>query len=76
MSMVFLSRTQPSGKFTVKGKNIKTVEIYNVCGQRVKSLNVNGELANIDLVSETAGVYIMKVYDRNGVSVTKKIMKE
>lgn len=65
-----------NGNFTVKGENISSVEIYNICGQMIKSLNVNGEMANIDMSSETPGIYMMKVYGRNGISVTKKIVKK
>ena len=60
-----------SGKITVSGANIKEVEIYNLCGQKV--LSVKGEQnVNIDMSSLISGIYMVKITDNNGkVSVNK-----
>jgi len=64
-----------NGSIMVKGDNIKAVEVYNLCGQKV--LTVNGsQNVNVDISALTSGIYMVKVIDNNGVSTVNKVVKK
>ncbi len=64
-----------NGGIMVKGDNIKAVEVYNLCSQKV--LTVNGsQNVNVDMSALTSGVYMVKVIDNNGVSTVNKVVKK
>lgn len=64
-----------NGNIVVKGNNINEVEVYNLCGQKV--LTVNGKQnVNVDMSSLTSGVYMVKVVDGNGNATVNKVVKE
>ncbi len=64
-----------NGNIVVKGNNINEVEVYNLCGQKV--LTVNGKQnVNVDMSSLTSGVYMVKVVDGNGNATVNKVVKK
>ena len=51
---------------------IKSVEIYNMQGQKVKVSNVS----QIDLSGLHSGMYLVRIEDENNGVATKRIIKE
>ena len=63
-----------NGNITVSGANINMVEVYNLCGQKV--LTVNGaQNVNVDMSALESGVYMVKVIEVNGNSTVNKVVK-
>ena len=63
-----------NGNIMVSGNNINKVEVYNLCGQKV--LTVNGsQNVNVDMSTLTSGVYMVKVVDNNGNATVNKVVK-
>ena len=63
-----------NGNILVSGANINQVEVYNLCGQKV--LSVNGEQnVNVDMSTLESGVYMVKVVDNNGKETVNKVVK-
>ncbi len=63
-----------SSKISLSSKSaINKVEIYNFLGQNCKSVYNNFE--TIDVSELKSGVYVIKIYDENGM-ISKKIIKE
>lgn len=63
-----------NGNITVSGANINEVEVYNLCGQKV--LTVNGaQNVNVDMSALESGVYMVKVIEVNGNSTVNKVVK-
>ena len=63
-----------NGNIVVKGSNINEVEVYNLCGQKV--LTVNGsQNVNVNMSSLTSGVYMVKIVDNNGNATVNKVVK-
>jgi 1,4-alpha-glucan branching enzyme len=56
--------------------DVAQVEVYNVTGQLVKTYNsvINNE--PLDITALETGMYIVKIKDNNGTSITKKLVKE
>lgn len=54
---------------------IKTVEVYNMLGQKVISQNVNANTTQVDLTSLNSGNYLAKIQFNNAVK-TVKVIKE
>ena len=48
---------------TVKGPEIRQVEIYNLLGQRVQKETCHGSAVQLDIASLAAGVYVLRVVD-------------
>ena len=63
-----------NGNIVVKGNNINEVEVYNLCGQKVLSVN-GSQNVNVDMSSLTSGVYMVKVVDNNGNETVNKVVK-
>ena len=63
-----------NGNITVKGENINKVEVYNLCGQMVMSVN-GSQNVNVDMSNLTSGVYMVKVVDGNGNETVNKVVK-
>jgi hypothetical protein len=59
---------------TVSGANINMVEVYNLCGQKVASVN-GSQNVNIDMSVLESGVYMVKVIENNGNSTVNKVVK-
>lgn len=59
----------------LKSKNNNPIEIYNLKGERVYSTLASNSMATIDLINSLNGVYLMIIYDGEGV-IEKKIIKQ
>jgi outer membrane protein assembly factor BamB len=62
-------------KIEVTGLDNGTIEIINLQGQIVKTLNTSGTKTTIDLSKLPSGLYLVKILSYEGV-VTKKLIKE
>lgn len=65
-----------NGNITVCGGSINLVEVYNICGQKVMSIETNSSSVNVNMRELTAGVYMVKVVDNNGNSTVNKVVKK
>ncbi|MBP5642756.1 MAG: T9SS type A sorting domain-containing protein [Bacteroidales bacterium] len=63
-----------NGNIMVKGENINLVEVYNLCGQKVLSVNGSADV-DVNMSSLSSGVYMVKVIDVNGNSSVNKVIK-
>ncbi len=58
-------------------KNIDRIVISNMVGQQMLvSRNITGEKTSMNVSSLSNGVYMVTVYDRNGNTAIRKIVKE
>jgi len=64
-----------NSNITVSGENISLVEVYNICGQKVISLETKTSSVNVNMSELTAGVYMVKIVDNNGNATVNKIVK-
>ncbi len=72
--VVIISPNPSTGTFFVKGLNeINTITVLNALGQKVKKINVNGEL-NKTFTLDLKGVYFVQLSRSTGESITKKII--
>lgn len=62
--------------FTINGRNLNQIEIYNNLGQVIISTKVDGETVILDLSSQPAGVYLVNVTDIDGKRCMKKVIKQ
>ena len=72
---IVLSPNPSTGVFTVTGENLKRIEVFDILGQKVTSLQVNGDQTAIDLSGHPAGVYLINVTDKEGKLCVKKVVK-
>ncbi|MBO7073520.1 MAG: T9SS type A sorting domain-containing protein [Bacteroidales bacterium] len=63
-----------NGNIMVSGANINMVEVYNLCGQKVVSVN-GAQNVNVDMSALESGVYMVKVIEVNGNSTVNKVVK-
>jgi hypothetical protein len=54
--------------------NIKSIEILDILGTNIKSLQLNTNLVEIDISENPFGVYFIKISLANGNIVTRKII--
>jgi hypothetical protein len=52
------------------------LEIYNIAGQLVKTFNNIISNQQLDSTNLEKGLYLIKITDTNGISQTKKMLKE
>jgi len=64
-----------TGVFTVKGKNIKKIEITNITGKRILTKTDISEFNNISLKDYNKGIYFIKV-SFDDKAIIKKIVVE
>ena len=65
-----------NGFISVEAKEMEQIEIINISGNIVKSINVNNsDIQNIDISNQAKGIYFVKVITTNG-SISKKIIIE
>ncbi|MCL2040743.1 MAG: T9SS type A sorting domain-containing protein [Bacteroidales bacterium] len=55
---------------TIAAKNFAKAEVYNTIGQMITTTTDNV----VDVSAYNTGIYLFKVYDANGNSVTKRVM--
>lgn len=59
------------------GKTIKSVSMYNLLGQNVKTQNINANNTAIEMQSLPSGIYVVKLFLENGnIEKTFKVIKE
>jgi hypothetical protein len=61
---------------TVSGENLKELEVINILGQPVLKTPCSGESVIIDLAGQPAGVYFIKITDKDGNKYSEKVVKE
>ncbi|MDP5096733.1 MAG: alpha-amylase family glycosyl hydrolase [Flavobacterium sp.] len=57
-------------------RDASKVEIYNIAGQLVKTYNDINSNQQLDITNLETGLYLIKIIDINGISQTKKMLKE
>ena len=63
------------GVFYVEAKNMKIIEISNIVGQEILEINVENEKTNIDLSTQSKGIYLVKIVTDNGILVKKLVIE-
>ena len=63
------------GMFNISGENIESIEVYDITGKLVMQQQVNANNTTIDLTNKAKGVYTLKSYNGNNVSVSKLIVE-
>ena len=64
-----------NGNIVVSGNDIDMVEVYNLCGQMVLSVEAHSNGVNVNMSSLTSGVYMVRIVDGNGNSTVNKVVK-
>ncbi|MGZ4042947.1 MAG: T9SS type A sorting domain-containing protein [Bacteroidia bacterium] len=63
-------------KILISGEvEIRKVEVFNIMGQLIKTISVNGKNTELLLEESPSGIYLIKLYSEKGV-FTKKAVKE
>ena len=65
-----------TGFVTIRGDNLRQAEVLNVLGQKVLSVQGEGNELRIDLVTLPAGIYFVNVTDEEGRKCVRKVVKE
>ena len=63
------------GIFNISDSNIESIEVYDITGKLVMQQNINANNATIDLTKKAKGIYTLKSYNGNNVSVSKLIVE-
>lgn len=63
---------QNGNSLIVSAKGLSQVEIISITGQSIKTVEANGNAAEINLSGMTKGLYIVRMNDANGNVVVKK----
>lgn len=64
-----------TGQVTVTGEGIRKVEVYNLLGQQVFSMEANGNKSVLlDLSGLAKGVYLVTVTNKEGRNATKRLI--
>lgn len=67
-----------SDKLTIKyGKGIQSIEVFNVVGEKVKSIDVNNPDFKVEVNFEAlpSGIYFYRTYSDGNIIETRKIVK-
>ena len=66
-----------TGKFSIENSELRmeNVEVYDVCGKMIYSVEVNGHTVQIDATRFASGVYFTRITTDKG-TVTKRIVKK
>ena len=65
-----------NGFVTITGENLRQAEVLNMLGQKVLSVQGEGNELRIDMVTLPAGVYFINVTDNEGRKCVRKVVKE
>ncbi|CAN1546274.1 Secretion system C-terminal sorting domain [Flavobacteriaceae bacterium] len=75
-NQLYISPNPTSDYITIMSKNnLVKIEIYDLEGRLIQSINEVFETCNVDLTEYSNGIYIFKI-DVNGISTIKKIIKK
>ena len=77
VSNTLLYPNPTTGQFTIQNVQciIENVEILDVFGKMLNSMDVNNNKAIIDINSYASGVYFTRIYTDKGI-ITKRIVKK
>ncbi len=70
---VTVSPNPTSGMIKISADQNFSVEVLDMTGRIIKSVNMNNNVANIDLSSEQSGMYIIRLTNEQGTATTKII---
>ena len=59
----------------VSGDNISMVEVYNLCGQKMISIDAESSNVNVKMSQLKSGLYMVKIVDNNGNETVNKVVK-
>ena len=65
-----------NSNITICGDEINMVEVYNICGQKVMTIEANSSNVNVNMSALTTGVYMVKIVDNNGNATVNKVVKK
>jgi hypothetical protein len=66
-----------TGTLVIRGLETDSrVEIYSALGEKLHSVNSMKTTCEIDISDQPAGIYFLKIVDRNGSAVVRKIVRE
>ena len=65
-----------TGMVTVRGKNLRQIEVYDALGQRIASLQACDGDTTIDLGGQPAGIYFVNLTYQDGKRSVKKVVKQ
>lgn len=74
-----IARIHPNptnGLVNISGENLMELEVINILGQPVLKANCSGDNTTIDLTGQPAGVYFIKITDKNGKNYSEKVVKD
>ncbi|MBT3169038.1 MAG: T9SS type A sorting domain-containing protein [Candidatus Cloacimonetes bacterium] len=60
--------------FTIEGKDLTTIKIFNIKGQLIKKYSINNNLHTINLNEQSKGIYLVKILTKNGIRVKKCLL--
>ena len=64
-----------NGIVTVTGENLSEIEVVNILGQTVLKKDCSDDII-IDLSNQPAGIYLLRITDKNGDGCTRKVIKK
>ena len=65
-----------TGMVTVRGKNLRQIEVYDALGQRIASLQAGDGDTTIDLGGQPAGIYFVNLTYQDGKRSVKKVVRQ
>lgn len=65
-----------NGMVTITGKNLRQVEVINMLGQQVLSVQDEGNELRIDMTALPVGVYFVAITDKEGRKCVRKVVKK
>jgi hypothetical protein len=75
LSLINLRVFNVLGYINVSGENLNAVEVFNISGQKIYHSVITDNVITVPSATFPQGVYLVKVFDNNGASVTRKIIK-
>ena len=76
MSFATVHPNPTTGIVTITGENLRQAEVLNVLGQKLLSIQGEGNELRIDLARLPAGVYFVNVTDNEGKKCVRKVVRE
>lgn len=64
------------GLVTIAGENLRQAEVFNMLGQKLLSMQGEGNELQINMTALPAGVYFISVSDEEGQKCVRKVVKE
>lgn len=75
-TIVSIRPNPTAGLFTIEGDNLRRAEVFNTLGQRVATVDSQGEQISIDISDLPAGIYMVAITDRDNRKYINKVVKE